>query len=615
MYLDRNQRVWRRGGFMQHFQNSKLGLQDNTDSGFAWFGGDSDDFGTGFSDGFGAAMPVRVNGDQTYVGYSKGGTHGGSSGGGGSTGGSGGTTTPPPPPPPPPASFTINITWDSSIASAPAGYQTAVMSAVQYLESQFKDPVALNITVGYGNLGSGILGESNWGLQSFSYSQVLGAMEAHDTTANDATAIASLPASSSQTVYMTPAEAQALGLAASGGSVGSVWASSSYNYTYDDSSGVAGGTYDLRGIMLHEITEVMGRDLVASATAPSVLGLFDYKSPGVLDTSNFSGYFSIDGGKTNLAPFNANTAGDPGDWATSVSSDSLDAGIPAGTRLNFSSADVTAMDVLGYEANPYLPPAPTGVSIAPSPGMLAYAMSATGLNPNVALASFNETGGVSGDTYIYSLSGPDAASFTVTGGKLMAASPGVSGAANGQLFSLDVSATDTSGGGSTPSPADPLDLIVGTGGSDVIQVGSLTGKSVPTFIYGLGGGDTIDGTGMTSSLWFAAGPGGGDTLTGGSGVNRYMFSGVADSPVSALDVVTNFHGADLLDFSGISSALADQGSLTGTTINAHSLGWQQSGSDTLVYVNTGSAAASLSASSMEIALQGTIALAPKNFVL
>jgi hypothetical protein len=135
-------------------------------------------------------------------------------------------------------------------------------------------------------------------------------------------------------------------------------------------------------------------------------------------------------------------------------------------------------------------------------------------------------------------------------------------------------------------------------------------------IYGLGGGDTINGTGMTKALWFAAGPGGRDTFTGGSGANRYMFSSVDDSPASAMDHVTNFHtGADLLDFSGISAALKCQGSLSGSTINANSVGWQHSRGDTFVYVNTGSAAVSLSAASMKIELQGTIALASKNFVL
>jgi hypothetical protein len=600
---------------MQYLHKTQPGPLDGTDSGFAWLGDGSNDLGTGFSNAIAASMPWGTTGDQIHVGYTKGGNHSGSSGSGGSTGGSGGGTQPPPPPPsPPPASFTINVTWDSSVASAPAGFRTAVMSAVDYLEAQFHDPVAINITVGYENLGTGILGESAWGLETFSYSQVLNAMKAHDTTANDTTAIASLPASSSDSVYMTPAEAQALGLAASGGSDGSVWACSDYSYSYNDANGVAGGTYDLRGIMLHEITEVMGRDLVASATNPSVMGLFDYKSAGVRDTSDYSGYFSINGGTTNLATFNTNTAGDPGDWAITGNNDTCNAGVPAGTVLKFSGADATTMDVLGYEANPY-PFTPAGVTIASSPSTLGQAMSSAGLNPNVALASFTATNGIPVDTYTFALSGPNAASFALSGGKLMAAGTGTTGAVNGELYSLAIATTDATAK-SAASPADPLDLIIGSSGSDIIQVGSLASSTTPTFVYGLGGGDTINGTGMTSSLWIAAGPGGGDTMTGGSGVNSYMFSNVDDSPVTAMDYVTNFSaGADLLDFSGISPALADQGSLTGSTISANSIGWQQSGGDTFVYVNTSSASASLGAANLEIGLQGTIALASKNIVL
>src|ERR1019366_3808756 len=60
--------------------------------------------------------------------------------------------------------FVINISWDSSVSSAPTGFVTAVQNAVQFLESQFQDPVTITIDVGYGevngsSLGSGVLGE------------------------------------------------------------------------------------------------------------------------------------------------------------------------------------------------------------------------------------------------------------------------------------------------------------------------------------------------------------------------------------------------------------------------------------------------------------------------
>src|SRR6476469_8085948 len=42
------------------------------------------------------------------------------------------------------SSLKVNITWDSSVGSAPSGFTAGVMAAVQYLESHFSDPVTIN---------------------------------------------------------------------------------------------------------------------------------------------------------------------------------------------------------------------------------------------------------------------------------------------------------------------------------------------------------------------------------------------------------------------------------------------------------------------------------------
>ena len=59
----------------------------------------------------------------------------------------------------------INVTYDSSVGSAPTGFTSVVNAVVQYYESTFTNPIAVNIDVGYGEvdnqaLGSGALGES-----------------------------------------------------------------------------------------------------------------------------------------------------------------------------------------------------------------------------------------------------------------------------------------------------------------------------------------------------------------------------------------------------------------------------------------------------------------------
>src|SRR3978361_1583486 len=71
--------------------------------------------------------PVADQGAPTSTIAAPGGT------GGGSTSISPVTTASPSP-------FVINIVWDPSVSSAPPEFTAGVLSAVQYLESQFSDP-------------------------------------------------------------------------------------------------------------------------------------------------------------------------------------------------------------------------------------------------------------------------------------------------------------------------------------------------------------------------------------------------------------------------------------------------------------------------------------------
>jgi hypothetical protein len=57
----------------------------------------------------------------------------------------------------------INVTFDSSVGSAPAGFTSTVNAVVQYFETQFTDPITLNISVGYGEVGGQALGSGALG--------------------------------------------------------------------------------------------------------------------------------------------------------------------------------------------------------------------------------------------------------------------------------------------------------------------------------------------------------------------------------------------------------------------------------------------------------------------
>ena len=162
-----------------------------------------------------------------------------------------------------------------------------------------------------------------------------------------------------------------------------------------------------------------------------------------------------------------------------------------------------------------------------------------------------------------------------------------------------------------------FDIIVGGSGGDTVSVATLTssrslGLATPTFVYGLAGNDSINGSGMTGKLWLDGGAGA-DTMTGGSGVNSYLYGAVSDSTASAMDIITNFHSAsDTIDLRGLGVALNYAGKISTTSLSANSVGWQGKGGNTFVYVNTSSVSEKLTGIDMKIELQGGISLSSGN---
>ena len=251
----------------------------------------------------------------------------------------------------------INVIYDSSVNSAPAGFTTAIQEAVQYLESVIITPITVNIDVGYGEidgqaLESGALGESETYLESYSYSPIKSAL------ANVAPAAASsLPSSAPGTMWLATAQAKALGLAGASSDIDAyVGFSSVYPFTYDPNNRAVAGAYDFIGVVEHEFTEDMGRidlfgaDIGGTANSYSLLDLYHYTSPGVHTyTGTATNYFSVDGGTTNLDYFNTNPNGDLGDWASSAGDDSFLAFSPPGEVDLVSQTDITEMNALGYQ--------------------------------------------------------------------------------------------------------------------------------------------------------------------------------------------------------------------------------------------------------------------------
>jgi hypothetical protein len=259
----------------------------------------------------------------------------------------------------------FDITYDSSTDSAPEGFKTTVAAVAQFFESTFTDPVTVNITVKYAPLGDD-LGRSEYDLDSYSYAQIRTALSHDSTTGNDALALASLPVNDPITVthtyYMTPAEAKALALIGpSAASDGTATFNSNATFDFDRSDGITPGEYDFYGSVAHEFTEIMGRELNANGneaqTGPTngyyPFDLFKYTAPDVRTfVGTVAGYFSPDGGATNLNNFYPHTDGDFGDWAASAGHDSYRAFSDPSVVNAVTSADIAVMDVLGWDAKP-----------------------------------------------------------------------------------------------------------------------------------------------------------------------------------------------------------------------------------------------------------------------
>ena len=420
----------------------------------------------------------------------------------------------------------INLTYDSSVDSAPIGFKTCLNSLVSFLQNTFTDQVTVNIAVGYGEcngipMGNGALGTSSKFLQTYSYTQLKNALVADASSATDASAVASLPAANptGATYMVSNAEAKALHLMTGNGQDGSVGFCSTVAWDYDNSNGITHGQYDFYATAAHEITEVMGR--VAWDNPYSALDLFHFSAPGVRTFSGTTpGYFSVDNGATNLADFNTNPNGDFGDWAGSAGPDAFLAAGSANIVEPITPVDLQVMDALGWDrANG---PDLTVSNVAATPTSISYTVENDGTTPAGA-----STAGVylSADTVITSA---DTLLATSNTPPLIAGSSDNESA--GFTLPSNVAAAGTYYLGVLADRANAV--------TEIREANNYA--SVPV-ILGNGSDNSLSGTSSADSLW---GFGGNDTLDGGAG--KDMMSGGTGNDVyyvdSSGDVVTENAG-------------------------------------------------------------------------
>ena len=262
----------------------------------------------------------------------------------------------------------IELTYDPSVASAPAGFKTALNYVVNFLDTTFTNPVTLTIDVGWGevdgqSIDSSTLGESIESVApAYSYTQLRNALIANATSVTAAAAVATLPVSDptgGASFDTGTAEAKALGLPGSEASIDG-WigfSNTSNTFAFDPNNRAVLNEYDFIAVALHEITEVMGRDADLgsgpfSSTSYTPLDLFRYASPGIRDLTDggkhSSAYFSVNSGSTNLDNFNTDPNGDFGDWADNAGNDAFLAFANTGVTDAFGSTDLAVMEALGW---------------------------------------------------------------------------------------------------------------------------------------------------------------------------------------------------------------------------------------------------------------------------
>ena len=259
--------------------------------------------------------------------------------------------------------FTAN--FNANFGANAAAAQAAWISAANTFSANFNDNIHVNITVD-AVPGTSVFGQSSTFLNSTSYSNLRTRMVADASSADDllslgagGSMLAADPISGTHTWWVSRAEAKAIGLIPDDlSNDGTTTFGTGNPFTF--SGAIAPGTYDFKGIAMHEISEVLGRlgisggTIGSSANSYSLIDNFSYTGSGAKGVGNGAGnFFSLDNGSSLLKLYNnASLNGlDSRDWAPG-SNDAFNQFSNSGVVNPLSAVDIRLMDVLGYNLIP-----------------------------------------------------------------------------------------------------------------------------------------------------------------------------------------------------------------------------------------------------------------------
>jgi hypothetical protein len=261
----------------------------------------------------------------------------------------------------------INPTFDSTITNDPnsAQIQATINQAINFYKTNFTDNLSVNITFKIDE--SIVLGQSNTAIADISYTNFRSALASHATTANDTLALSLLPVQTANpvngnnNVTLSSANLRALGFNVNPPSDGTVSLKTSImNLQHGVVTDPA--KFDLYAVAAHEINEVLGLGSAldhgsGSGITARPMDMWRYDQTGARSfTQSGSGqaYFSLDS-HTQIVRFNQDGTGDYGDWYSPLGHTPArvqDAFATAGVSVDMSSAEVTALDVIGFTPVP-----------------------------------------------------------------------------------------------------------------------------------------------------------------------------------------------------------------------------------------------------------------------
>ncbi len=275
-------------------------------------------------------------------------------------------------------------------------------AAANLWSARVADNITVNVEIGYGSLGAGIIGSTSSSFIERSYPELRLALENHRTSLDDYSSFANLQTGTiysrlinhtsnnpngpnSATPYvdtmdrvgLTTANAKALGfLGPDSAPDATIRFSSDFAFDFSHGSEIASGQFDFVGAAAHEIGHALG--FVSGVDDIDTLGgvypggdfssnlidLYRYSTLSLAEGTGITDYtadtrekyFSVDGGTTSVALFATGEIYGDGrqtsHWKDSQGIGLMDPTLAYGERVDLTATDLRLFDVLGYTIVP-----------------------------------------------------------------------------------------------------------------------------------------------------------------------------------------------------------------------------------------------------------------------